>query len=96
MDFLGEVGDQAGDGVASGVDVAACVDVVDVFGAELAAGLHLDEPAAATVVDDEVVGVGVAEGFGDAEAEVGGAVEKRDFAHLPAAFRVFAHFLHTP
>ena len=77
VDFGFGVGDGGEGEAASGVDVVAA-------GADfLARGFDLDEVAGTSVVDDEIVAGVVAVGFGDLEAEVGGAVEKRDSVSSP-------------
>jgi hypothetical protein len=59
-------------------------------GAEGGGGLDLDAEEAASVVEDEVVALAVAPGFGDAESEGTGFVEESGFVAFAAAFGVFA------
>jgi len=81
--------------VAGGIDGAAFADGVGGasfvgVGAESVGGFDLDAEEAATVVEDEVVAFAVAPGFGDAESEGTGFVEKSGFAAFAATLGVFA------
>ena len=89
-----DVGDQEID-VAGGIDGAGFADGISGagfvgVGAEGGGGLDLDADEAASVVEDEVVALAVAPGFGDAESEGTGFVEESGFAAFAAAFGVFA------
>jgi hypothetical protein len=79
--------------VARGIDGAAFADGVGGasfvgVGAEAVGGLDLHAEKAAAVVEDEVIALGVSPGFGDAEAELAGFVEKGGFAALSGALGV--------
>jgi hypothetical protein len=73
-----------GSSFADGVGGAGFVGA----GAEAIGGFDLDAEAAAPVVEDEVVALGVSSRLGDAEAELAGFVEKSSFGALSGAFGV--------
>src|SRR5712692_4343043 len=80
--------------VLGGIDGAAFADGVGGagfvgVGAEGVGGFDLDAQEAASVVEDEVVALTVAPGFGDAESELAGFVEEGSFGALAAALGVF-------
>ena len=71
----------------SGVDTAGVASTgVNAIGAVAHAGRGLDLDARETAgkVEDEIVAVAVAPGFGDAESEAGGFVEEGGFGDLSA------------
>ena len=70
--------------VTASPDIATGVEGVSVDGAGVG-GLDLDAPGAGSVVEDEVVAIPFAPGFGDGEAECGGFEEERGFGDLSAA-----------
>jgi len=79
--------------VLGGIDGAAFADGVGGtsfvgVGAEAVGGFDLDAEEAVSVVEDEVVALAVAPGFGDAESEGAGFVEEGGFGALAAAFGV--------
>ena len=84
--FRDDVGDQEIDFCGRvGAGAAGVLDAVTAFG-EALSGFHLHAPVVVAGVDDEVVALAVAPGFGDTEAEAGGFGEKRGFGDFPAAF----------
>ena len=88
-----DVGDEEVD-VLRTVNRAAFADRVSgasfiSVGAETVGGFDLDAEETASVVEDEVVALGVSPGFGDAEAEFAGFVKEGGFGALSTAFGVF-------
>src|SRR5205823_2125792 len=82
VDVLGAVNGAA---FADGVSGASFISV----GAETVGGFDLDAEKTASVVEDEVVALGVSPGLSDAEAELAGFVEEGGFGALSTAFGVF-------
>jgi hypothetical protein len=82
VDVVGRVD---GTAFADGVGGASFVGV----GAKRVGGFDLNAEEAVTVVEDEVVTVGVSPGLGDAEAELGGFREECGFGALSGALGVF-------
>ena len=86
------------------VDVVGSVDRVVVAAASMegvaavltsrVCGLNLDAVEVSAGLDDEIVRVAVAPGFGDAESEAGGFVKKGGFGEFAAAFAIDAGCLH--
>jgi hypothetical protein len=70
--------------VAIGALVAAAVEGVSVDGAGVG-GFYLDAPAAASVIDDEIVAVTFSPGLGDAESHGRGLVKEGGFGDFSAA-----------
>jgi hypothetical protein len=73
-------------GLAAASEGATGVDLVEAVGSPLVGRFDLEAPAVEAVVDDEVVGEGVAEGFGEAEAAGGGGEEEGHFGGVAAEF----------
>ena len=78
VDLGAAVGDKLSSAVAS--DAGA----VDLGGLLVGGGFDLDFAEATSGVDDEVVAVAVAVGFGKLEAHGGGLVEKSEFGEFSA------------
>ncbi|SRR5258708_263960 len=96
IDFGGQIGRENGLLSAGSVGAAAGFDAVAGLGMAGGSGFDLDAEELLTVVGDEIVRVGVAEGLGYGEAEGRGSLEESDFTHFPAALWIFAHgFAHS-
>jgi hypothetical protein len=78
VDFLQGVGDGFAVGAAVSVEVPESIE-------KLGGAFDLDAREEVAGVGDEVVSVGVAEGLGDAEAEVERLVEEGDFGEFSTA-----------
>jgi len=90
-----DVGDESIDFVGGVADFAAAVDGVDGLhvvsaGAEGGGAFELDAPEAAAGVEDEVVALAVAPGFGDDETFFGGFEQESGFGELSGALGVGA------
>jgi len=87
-----DVGDEEID-IEGGVDGASFADGVGSAsfvgaGAKRVGGFDLDAQEAASIVEDEVVALGVSPGLGDAEAEFCGLLEEGGFGALAGALGV--------